>query len=773
MIANSLSHLYEQISSTRMFRIGTTDVTNSKLSHDDYLTIVNGLVLWIGILLDYNSILGESDLPDLAHRAKSRIGRIIRFCTDGWLSQQVHLLGELLTALDDLTDIQLVCMSDPATFKGCGRADFSARISQWNTRVCPTPYVKGLASVTDPSNKKLLRWVTETLIDFADTAVDDGEAVQLFTVSRQILCFLRKLEVNRPDLLERALIDFYDKEIDMRTQHHDKERTEDYINDVRGMRMILKDHPIPLDWTKFVPGHGNGAVASPSVKSWLDKYLTMDTDLRIEYLLHHTGLGTGADYNPFAKDNTRSTRTSRFIAVPKTWKKLRGISAEPTELQFWQHGLSAVVDRGLRRDIFWRNRIDLHDQTKSQKLALSGSVSGEFATIDLSAASDSVSLRLVRDLFGNSELGRWLLGTRSVFTEYAPGVTLRLSKFAPMGSNLCFPVQCIVFALAAELAVNRTIAASYKRKTVQVYGDDIVVPSYAVDELYSILDNLGFTVNYEKSFSTGSFRESCGTEAWKGVDIAPLRYKSVPFVSGAAPITSEILASCIGLANGLFMRGLHGTRQYFLQTLLRKHIRINYGPKGHKHCVRFPVQMAFFTTFLGVNSTLASPAPTNFHIKRKYSRNIQTIVYDVIRWKVGSRAKHSEEELLSCFDACRLVEWLIRHRPLSEDEADAPLSITCTSSPEIRLLQYIGISPHQLDMAVLIEELLVSSDEQLSDILISEAKRATLHWLQSFVPEYQDRLKGALDPYARLPIGSTLIPYRKWVDASYLIANSI
>lgn len=626
----------------------------------------------------------------------------------------------------------------------------------------------------------LIQHTHDTVCDFAQVGDADREGVQLFTITRQLACYLKKMCIDRADLREEAVRKFLEKEqrmyADTRAGLY---KSEAYLRDMDGMRDILNANPIPLDWTKFVPCHGGGAVADKEVKSWLGKYLAMSPDARIAYLLQHSDLGTENEYAPFVTGNVRSKRTSRFIAVPKTWKTLRGISAEPAELQFWQHGLLAVVDVGLRRSIFWRNCIDLHNQTKSQKLSLSGSVTRDFGTIDLSEASDSVSLQLVRDLFGNSELGRWLLGTRSISTEYDKrGHRVKLCKFAPMGSSMCFPVECIVFALAAKLAVNRTIRPNSRRKQVQVYGDDIVVPSYAFDECVSILEHLGFTVNTDKSFNTGFFRESCGTEAWKGVDIAPVRYKSVPFSAQSTVILPEILSSTIALANGLFIRGMRLARADLLQAMSSKFVNVSYSRKdGSTRTIAFPVQMAYFCTFLGANSTLASPMPTNFHVKRRYERNIQTIVYDVIRWKVGGSAAHVEESLLSCYDACRLVEWLIRHQPLSADEADEPLVYQCAVSAEERLANYLGFHVSSVDfpkvVGCLTDVLLETRNgpQDVDEVLV--AAKAVNKFLKSFVHVYQEQLKRDLDPYARLPIGNTLIPYRKWVDASYLSLESI
>jgi len=55
-----------------------------------------------------------------------------------------------------------------------------------------------------------------------------------------------------------------------------------------------------------------------------------------------------------------------------------------------------------------------------------------------------------------------------------------------------------------------------------VYGDDIIVPSESYDMVSWALECFGFQVNPEKSFSTGPFRESCGTDAFAGTNVRPI-----------------------------------------------------------------------------------------------------------------------------------------------------------------------------------------------------------------------------------------------------------
>lgn len=189
-----------------------------------------------------------------------------------------------------------------------------------------------------------------------------------------------------------------------------------------------------------------------------------------------------------------------------------------------------------------------------------------------------------------------------------------------------------------------------------MFGDDIIVPSYAVAELLAILDRLGFTVNTDKSFWEGSFREACGIEAWHGHDISPCRFKNLPSgVDGRYTDYDESM-STVSLANKLLERGLHDTRAFLLSILFEKRVRMG----GNK---RVTAQRTIFATFSGERNTLASPVPTNFHLERKLSRPLQTLVYRRIIWQERPRTRSLGQAMAESYDMCKYVEWLIRHQP--------------------------------------------------------------------------------------------------------------
>lgn len=60
-----------------------------------------------------------------------------------------------------------------------------------------------------------------------------------------------------------------------------------------------------------------------------------------------------------------------------------------------------------------------------------------------------------------------------------------------------------------------------------VFGDDIIVRREAFDYVVAKLSMLNHVVNTEKSFNTGHFRESCGTDWYRGYNIRGVYVKSL------------------------------------------------------------------------------------------------------------------------------------------------------------------------------------------------------------------------------------------------------
>jgi hypothetical protein len=104
--------------------------------------------------------------------------------------------------------------------------------------------------------------------------------------------------------------------------------------------------------------------------------------------------------------------------------KNRTISKEPTVMQWLQQDLRALIELHLR--CHPEIPVRLHRQDISRQVALRGSRSGGWDTIDLSSASDYVSRNLLEELLAETPLLYPLLATRTGYVEASTVITERL-----------------------------------------------------------------------------------------------------------------------------------------------------------------------------------------------------------------------------------------------------------------------------------------------------------------------------------------------------------
>lgn len=231
-------------------------------------------------------------------------------------------------------------------------------------------------------------------------------------------------------------------------------------------------------------------------------------------------------------------RGNRFATVPKTALTDRCIGIEPSINVFFQLGLGRILRKRLRNATGWDldTAQDIHRQ-----VACRASATREFATLDLSNASDTVCRNLVRVLVPPSWVFH-LEALRSPTTE-VDGKRVYLEKFSSMGNGYTFELETILFAAIVSSVLESTELGSGRLgEDLFVFGDDIICPDRAVRAVTAALNFCGFTVNSEKSFS-GSipFRESCGGDYFDGRAVRPFFLKDEPLE----------LAQKIALANGV------------------------------------------------------------------------------------------------------------------------------------------------------------------------------------------------------------------------------
>jgi len=212
------------------------------------------------------------------------------------------------------------------------------------------------------------------------------------------------------------------------------------------------------------------------------------------------------------RERTSIVLHNKLTFVPKTVKTHRVIAVEPLVNSFLQKGIDQIMRRKLLRI-----GIDLSDQTKNSEYARKGSLLGSpdsFCTIDLSSASDSISIGLVQWLLP-SEWFEFLCSVRSPNFLFN-GEEFPYEKFCSMGNGFCFPLETLLFCACCAACGAGTPGLDFL-----VYGDDIVVRSSVANEVLSLLRDMGFRQNSKKTFLQGPFRESCGRDWFNGIDVRP------------------------------------------------------------------------------------------------------------------------------------------------------------------------------------------------------------------------------------------------------------
>lgn len=331
----------------------------------------------------------------------------------------------------------------------------------------------------------------------------------------------------------------------------------------------------PYDPSEWKFRHGPGAIAE--VTGPTNKFAWRNWSERLESVYPIADCGFH-NYSSWAGGRDRDELvgsqepSSRLIAVPKTYTKPRLIAAEPSEHQWcqqnsWHYFCCRCKETWI--DDFVRFR----DQSLNQSLCLEGSRSGSIVTVDLSAASDRVTCHAVGQMFRSNPKLLYALRasrTRSVTQSLALDVpeTVLLKKFSTMGSANTFPVESLIF-LAVSLAA--VVAKRQMPLTVEgirslagqvsVFGDDIIIPADSRILLFEALEVLDFKVNVSKSYWNGKFRESCGVDAFAGVNLTPVYVRR--FCNGSP----DSVASVADTRNNLYNRWLLRTAAHMASTV--------------------------------------------------------------------------------------------------------------------------------------------------------------------------------------------------------------
>jgi hypothetical protein len=360
---------------------------------------------------------------------------------------------------------------------------------------------------------------------------------------RQLSYVFYKLEVAFDDARTKEVLDEF-IQIDTTLPNSDTYSSERVVETAKS---LIKRVLCNIDPYDIRPRHSTGATSCRTKNS--DKWAKLRYSRKLDdvypysshFFLSPTHL---SDELRRLGDCEELDPCARVCLVPKDSRGPRVISCEPAEFMYIQQGLMTIIYEGLARHNLTRGLVNFTDQNVNRDLARKSSLNGELATLDLSEASDRVSLELVRVLFPDNWF-ECLSSCRSEETRLPDGRRIVLRKFAPMGSSCCFPIEALIFwaiSTAATLTEQsfkpspcehlryEFLGRSTWRvwNTVFVYGDDIICPASSAEMIISALELVGLKVNLKKCFIDGPFRESCGGDYHLGNDVAPIRFKK-PF----------------------------------------------------------------------------------------------------------------------------------------------------------------------------------------------------------------------------------------------------
>lgn len=162
-------------------------------------------------------------------------------------------------------------------------------------------------------------------------------------------------------------------------------------------------------------------------------------------------------------------------------------------------------------------------------LACQGSIHDSFGTMDQVSASDSIGYHMLMRSLDDNFLKAVIRIARSERAVLPDGTRVVLRMVSTMGNGFTFPLQMAIFASAVYavydlMGIPRRVGGS---NNFGVFGDDVIVVKEAFGFLSRSLSKLGFTVNADKSFNAGVFRESCGHDYFKGSNVRGVYVRSL------------------------------------------------------------------------------------------------------------------------------------------------------------------------------------------------------------------------------------------------------
>lgn len=242
---------------------------------------------------------------------------------------------------------------------------------------------------------------------------------------------------------------------------------------------------------------------------------------------------------------------SRFSTVPKTVLKDRPINIEP----FCNLVVQRTIGNGIRKLLRHHFNCDLDTLASIHRHRISDV--DEIATIDLKNCSDAISLDLCRFLLPRHLM--YLIDESRSYMIYGADDNYHVvRKVSSMGNGFTFELMTLILL---------SLARQFD-KSASVFGDDIIIKRTEAKKLIYCLEYVGFTVNKEKSFIDGPFRESCGANF----------HKDFGYIESYDFINPQSIGDCVVITNKVArLSSIYPSFSKLYTTLLRALPRALHG----------------------------------------------------------------------------------------------------------------------------------------------------------------------------------------------------
>lgn len=236
-------------------------------------------------------------------------------------------------------------------------------------------------------------------------------------------------------------------------------------------------------------------------------------------------LGMKYSFHGIERDPRLPVFTCQPTCVPKNYKTPRIICPEPAFAASNKQGILRAMRDCLANAPAGMQIFDDSAQWHNQMLAFLGARDGNYATVDKSSASDSISAALMARVLPD-DVWNAIWPYYISWFDSGNGNYIHKDMFASSGDPICFFSEGCLFSALEMVAEDLVDTFEGKRFSVKkaytgrVFGDDIATETRVYQTYCDLAELLGFVVNREKSYGSGPFRESCGEDYYFGMNVS-------------------------------------------------------------------------------------------------------------------------------------------------------------------------------------------------------------------------------------------------------------